>query len=49
MKQFPGDLADRTVGRERDLKSASVAVFDTRLVPMQVECDDERAGAVRSR
>jgi hypothetical protein len=37
------DLADRPIGRQRDLPDAPVAVLDDGLVAAQVECDHEGA------
>ena len=46
-QQFLGDVADRAVGGERDPAGPAVGVLHHRLVPVQVERDDQGAGAIR--
>ena len=45
-QDIAGHLGDGSVGDERDAVGASVAVFDDGVVGVEVEGNDERAGAV---
>ena len=48
-QQLAGHLGNGTIGRERDLERAPVAVLDDRIVALQIERNDERARSVGCR
>jgi hypothetical protein len=46
-EQLLGYLADRTVGRERDVVRSTVVVLSQCFVATQVQRDDQRPGPIR--
>jgi hypothetical protein len=48
-EEIARDVADGAVGRQRDAPRAAVAVLGDRLVPVQIQRDDERPGTVGRR